>query len=117
MTTKNKKMYEQCVKSLEEKFNRKMTVNELKQIKERFGNKVVHHIDLRQGEVDIRKLSEEDYRQVNDRNVRDLLAYDKIMVQLLSDITCYLGVIAGKLGVQDIKKAVDEFNEKMIKGE
>lgn len=115
MEAKNKKEYESFVEYYKQKLGRDLTEKELDSLKKQFDNPIFKDITLRKGEGDIRKLPLADYRQLQNRNERDNLAYLNFINGELSDIYVLLIVIARKLGVQDVFKEMDEISDEVSK--
>lgn len=113
MEEKNKKEYDAFVKYYEEKLNRPLTNEELESLRKQFDNPIFETITLRKGEGDIRRLSTKDFRQLQNRNERDTLAYLSFIDGELSDLYSLGIVIAKQLGVKDVFKEINEVNEEV----
>lgn len=104
---------EALIEKTEKDMKRPLTDKEKEQFYVRFGNMVAKKVELRDGEVDLRELPKKDLIQLEDRNIRDLIGYNKFLVGQLNDITNLLCVLLIKLGVSDPLKEVSEFETKM----
>jgi hypothetical protein len=69
---------------------------------------VLKTIGMRDGEMDVRQLSEEDYRQLEFRMLTDTWQFNREIHNSLVIQTLILMEIAKKLGITDIHERVDE---------
>ena len=104
---------ETLIEDTETKMKRKLTQEEKDKFYVRFGNMVAKKIELRDGEVDLRELNKKDLIQLEDRNVRDLIAYDKILVGEIADLTNLVCVLMEKLGIEKPLEKAQEFELKI----
>lgn len=110
MEAKNEILFKNDVEMLEKRLNRKLNEKELAGIRAQYDNPVFTSVSLRKGEGDIRKLKTCDYRQLQDRHERDMLAYLNFINGSISDLYVMLCVIAKKMGIEEPLKEASDFS-------
>lgn len=109
MEKKNEEKMLREIETLKSIYQRELTPDELDILKRKYDNVIAKHVELRPGEVDVRQMSQGEYRQLQDRNMRDLLAWAKIISQGLTDFYFLIGGIAKAQGVENPLKASENF--------
>jgi len=100
---------EALIEKTEKDMKRPLTDKEKEQFYVRFGNMVAKKVELRDGEVDLRELPRKDLIQLEDRNIRDLIAYNKILVGEIADLTNLICVLMIKNGIKNPLEEVEKF--------
>lgn len=105
------------IEATEKDFKRPLTDKEKNQFYIRFGNMVAEKIELRDGEVDLRKLPKRELIQLEDRNIRDLIAYNKILVGEIADLTNLFCVLMIKNGIEKPLEEAQKFEKETQENE
>lgn len=92
-----------------------LTESEERQINAEFDPIVPTDIDLRKREVDIRKLTTKDYKQLMYRNSCDIIAYLKFLNQNINDLVLLKVLELKKQGIEDPLGEIEELVKNEIK--
>ena len=115
MKSKEEKIQEQ-IELFEKIKGVKLTEDEVAYIRSQFENPVPKDIELRDGEVDIRELSDKDFRQLYFRELRDINMRLKFIQEIANEVVMSLYAqikISGKNPFKEIEEITNEAMEKM----
>lgn len=118
MRKENQEKFENAVKMLEDTYKRKLTEEEIAQVRKKYDNPIVREIGLRPGEADLGDLTQKQYNQLLDRHLFDIEQRLNILTQVFNDLY-YATMLDLKSKYDDPFAKLEEFKteeyEKMIK--
>ena len=106
MKSKEEKIKEQ-IELFEKIKGRKLKDEEIEFVKNQFENPIAKDIELRDGEVDIRELSDKDFRQLVYREFRDMNTRLKFIQEMNNELIIALYTLIKLKGVDPLK-VIDE---------
>lgn len=106
MKSKEEKIKEQ-IELFEKIKGRKLKDEEIEFVKKQFETPIAKDIELRDGEVDIRELSDKDFRQLVYREFRDMNARLKFIQEMNNELIIALYTLIKLKGVDPLK-VIDE---------
>lgn len=118
MRKENQEKFESAVKFLEETYKRKLTEEEINDVKKKYDNPIAREVALRPGEVDLGDLSQKQYNQLLDRHLFDIEQRLNILTQVMNDLY-YAKMLELKSKYEDPFEELEKFKteqyEKMLK--
>lgn len=106
MKSKEEKIKEQ-IELFEKIKGRKLKDEEIEFVKKQFETPIAKDIELRDGEVDIRELSDKDFKQLVYREFRDMNARLKFIQEMNNELIIALYTLIKLKGVDPLK-VIDE---------
>ncbi len=118
MRKENREKFDAAVKFLEETYKRKLTEEEIADVRKKYDNPIMRDIALRPGEADLGDLTQKQYNQLLDRHLFDIEQRLNILTQVVNDLY-YAKMLELKSKYNDPFSKLEEFKteeyEKMIK--
>lgn len=118
MRKENREKFDAAVKFLEETYKRKLTEQEIEDVRKKYDNPIVREIALRPGEADLGDLTQKQYNQLLDRHLFDVEQRLNILTQVVNDLY-YAKMLELKSKYDDPFSKLEEFKteeyEKMMK--